>query len=755
VDVRKGYQSLVTFAVFMVGLLGGFPAVAQSAATASSSASATSQPSQADRDLAWLIAVLQDDTRRNALFDKLKADDAGFADQTAAQPAAMSAEPANEPEAASLVEALSRRVSDISERALRLTASIGEVPQMIAGIASQFNDPGIRAARINIIAHVVGALLVGLVLEWIAGRLFSPFQGRFEKSAPATIVGRVLGLIVRAVLDAIPVAIFVIGTVTVFEILKESHRAELATILLVYAHVAVRSALILARILVAPGVPNLRLFSMTEETAQYLYIWIRRLAVVAVYGTFFAEAERFFGVSAAARLGFTKGVGAVVSLLLVIFVLQNRTTVARLIANERGGPLLGVRKALADVWHILAILYLVGLFGVWLFNVRGGFEYLGRASIGTIFVFIFTWALIGAMKRIVARSFQIGPDLDRRFPGLEARANRYLPIFREGLRAVVWAFALLLILQVWGVHSLQWLNSQAGVRVVGTAIAVALVLLVALVIWEGFAMALERYTARLVTRGSSGARARTLLPLFRTSAFIVLAVMSGLIMLTQIGINITPLLAGAGVVGLAVGFGSQKLVQDVINGIFILIEDTIAVGDTVDLAGGHVGVVEGISIRTIRLRDGNGGVHTVPFSEVKTVNNMTRDFAKGLFEVEVAYKEDIERVIVAMQEVGDTISKDKTFTSVVLEPFSIIGVDKVKGSGVVVLAQITTLPGKQWDVTRAFNRALKRKFDEIGVQMPTGRTTIYVQGPGIDKKGADGDIEGDADKKSGSEKTKS
>jgi small conductance mechanosensitive channel len=738
--VRKGYQSLVIFAVLMVGLLVGATAMAQSPVAPATTSTTASDPSQTDQDLAWLIAILQDDNRRAALLDQLKARNVSTAPVASTQQ-----EETNEPEAASLVEALSQQVSDFSERALRFTASLGQLPHVISGIVDQFNDPGIRAARLNALARAIGALAVGLIIEWLVVRSFSGLEGRFETSKPSAMLGQTVALLARAVLDAIPVAAFIGATLLTLRLLQSSHRAELATILFIYAHVAVRSALILARFLVAPGTSNLRLFALTEETAQYLYIWIRRLAMVAVYGVFLTQAVRFFGVAADTRLALTKSIGTVVALLLLVFVLQNRANVARLIANESGGPLFGIRKALADVWHILAIVYLAGLFGVWLFDVRGGFEYLGRGSLGTVVIFIVAWLLISAMKRIVSRSFQIGTDLTQRFPGLETRANRYLPIFREVLRGLIWAFALLLILQVWGVRSLQWLNSDTGVRVVGTVIAIGLVLLVALLIWEGFAMALERYAARLVTRGSSGARARTLLPLFRTTAFIVLAVMSGLIVLTQVGVDITPLLAGAGVVGLAVGFGSQKLVQDVITGIFILIEDTIAVGDTVDLGGGHVGVVEGISIRTIRLRDGNGGVHTVPFSAVTTVNNQTRDFAKGLFEVEVAYKEDIERVIPAMQEVGDAISKDKAFASVILEPFSIIGVDKVKGSGVVVLAQITTLPGKQWDVTRAFNRALKHKFDELDIQMPSGRTTVYVQGPGSEKKDEAGDT--DAGKK--------
>jgi small conductance mechanosensitive channel len=288
--------------------------------------------------------------------------------------------------------------------------------------------------------------------------------------------------------------------------------------------------------------------------------------------------------------------------------------------------------------------------------------------------------------------------------------------------------ALLFILQFWGVRSLQWINSPAGVRVVGTLISIGLVLLVFLVAWESFAMALERYAVRLATRGMGAARARTLLPLFRTTAFIVMTVLTGLVLLTQVGDNITPLLAGAGVVGLAVGFGSQKLVQDVINGVFMLIEDTISVGDVVDLGDGHSGVVESLSIRTIRLRDGDGTVHTIPFSEVKTVKNMTRDFAQAAFAVEVAYHEDVDRVIAAMGEVGAAVSTDTKWQAFIIQPFTLNGVDKVRGSGVVVSAQIRTLPGKQWDIGRAFNIALKRKFDELGIDMPSGRVTVSVQG---------------------------
>jgi moderate conductance mechanosensitive channel len=733
--------------------------------------------SQAAQDLDWLISILQDDARRQALLDALRARAGSTATRAEPAPAAQPSAPPQQappaaqaspqpapapqagasqapaaptpraaaPEAEKLVTSMSEQVRVASERALRFAASIANLPKTIADEFRSFRNPAIRAQRLDALWRVLAAIAGGLLIEWICVRLLTRVNVRFDISRPVTVFGRLFALILRAFVDAVPVAAFVATAVVALGLLQAPTRAHLAAVLLIYAHVTVRAVMIASRVLVAPGTSNLRLFPITDETAQYLYIWIRRLALIGIYGTFATEATRFFGVTLAARTGVFKAIGGLLTLLIVIVVLQNRSAVSRAIAYEGASALLGIRRTIADVWHILAILYIVGLFGVWLFDVRGGFEYLARGSLGTLIVIGTAWLIIAAVKRIVARAFRLHPDLNWRFPGLELRANRYLPIFRDGVRLIIWLIAALLVLQVWGVKSLQWLSSRTGVQFIGTLLAIGLVLLIALVIWESLVMALERYAARLAARGAGGARARTLLPLFRTTALIVLIVLAGLVILTQIGVNITPLLAGAGVVGLAVGFGSQKLVQDVINGVFMLLENTVSVGDVVDLGGGHAGAVEAIGIRTMRLRDGNGTVHTIPFSEVKTVMNMTRDFAKGLFEIEVAYSEDVDRVMDAMKAVGEEISKDKTYAPLIIEPFSIIGVDKVKGSGVVVLGQISTLPGKQWDVSRAYNHALKKRFDQIEIKMPTGRATIYVQGLGaVDATRTEAEREGKA-----------
>jgi small conductance mechanosensitive channel len=300
-----------------------------------------------------------------------------------------------------------------------------------------------------------------------------------------------------------------------------------------------------------------------------------------------------------------------------------------------------------------------------------------------------------------------------RFPTLEQRANRYLPILTGLIRVVVYLAAALLVLEAWDVGSLAWFETDLGRQATGTGLAIAAVIGIALVVWEVFAAAIERHLATLAP--SSRTRQRTLLPLLRTTMLCVIVVMAGLIVLSQIGINIAPLLAGAGVIGLAIGFGSQALVKDIITGLFILIEDQIAVGDIVDVGKDHRGTVEAISVRTIRLRDQAGVVHTVPFSEVTSIKNLTKDFAYAVARIGISYGEDIDRVVEILRATAEELMADEEVAPFVLDSFNYQGVDSLDDNAVVLLVRIRTAPGKHLVVGRAFNRLVKIAFEKHGI----------------------------------------
>ena len=221
------------------------------------------------------------------------------------------------------------------------------------------------------------------------------------------------------------------------------------------------------------------------------------------------------------------------------------------------------------------------------------------------------------------------------------------------------------------------------------------------------------------------------MPLARSVLLVVIVIVAGLTVLSALGINIAPLLAGAGVVGLAVGFGAQTLVKDVITGAFLLFEDTVQVGD-VAVINGQGGLVEAITIRTIRLRDLAGSVHTIPFSTVGAITNMTKEYSRYVLDVGVAYREDTDRVAELLREIDADLRADPEFGQHILQPIEILGVDRFEDSAVVVRARLTTKPIMQWTVGREFNRRLKKKFDEHGIEIPFPHQTIYF---GEDKQG--------------------
>jgi small conductance mechanosensitive channel len=321
--------------------------------------------------------------------------------------------------------------------------------------------------------------------------------------------------------------------------------------------------------------------------------------------------------------------------------------------------------------------------------------------------------------------------LKRRYPSLEARANRYLAAFYYVSATVVYALAALALLQAWGFHAFAWLETEAGRKTTGNVVTIALVLLAALFLWELVSAAIERYLTASDHDGRPLARsnrARTLLPLMRSTLLIFFIVIFGLVILSQIGLNIAPLLAGAGVIGIAIGVGAQALVKDVLTGIFILVEDTLAVGEFVDV-GKAQGTVESLSIRTIRVRDLAGTLHTVPFSEVGTIRNMTRDYAYALHDIGVVMSADIDKVMELVRAVGEELCQDPEWKWCILQPIEVFGLERFSDTAQIVRVRLKTAPLQQWTVQREYNRRIKNAFDRHGIEMPAANQTRYLQPP--------------------------
>lgn len=226
-------------------------------------------------------------------------------------------------------------------------------------------------------------------------------------------------------------------------------------------------------------------------------------------------------------------------------------------------------------------------------------------------------------------------------------------------------------------------------------------------------------------------RADTLAAIIRHALSVAIIGTAAIMILSQLGVEIGPVLAAAGVVGLAIGFGAQTLVQDVISGFFILMEDQVRVGDVVSI-NGTGGRVEKVSLRLIVLRDFQGRVHYIRNGKIDLVSNLTKGFSYYVFEIGVAYRENTDEVVGYITEVDREIRADKNFGEDILEPMEIVGADKFDSSAVIIKARIKTKPIKQWRIGREYNRRLKMKFDEKKIEIPYPHLTIYM---GQDKAG--------------------
>ena len=275
----------------------------------------------------------------------------------------------------------------------------------------------------------------------------------------------------------------------------------------------------------------------------------------------------------------------------------------------------------------------------------------------------------------------------------------------------------------------EWLAyGQSAVRVVLIAIAAWVVIAIG-------NRAIRTMRMRLQERAPSEDRAKrleTLGRVFRYVLAVVVSVVAGMVILNELGISVAPILATAGVAGIAVGFGAQSLIKDYFNGFFLLVDDQLRQGDVVGVAG-IGGVVEEVTLRYVRLRDYDGNVHFVPNGQITSVTNRTRDFAFAVMDVGIAYRESVEEAIEVIREVGREMRADASFGPRILEDIEIAGVDQWADSAVVIRCRFKVKPIEQWGVRRRFLQRLKAAFDARGIEIPYPHLTVYAGEP---KQGA-------------------
>lgn len=654
------------------------------------------------------VAPLSDAEARRMLIAQLQAEAARRA-----------AEPEPVESAATVLGQLQGLSEALRSRKDEIVAAVADAPASLGEAFNNLTDfqgwPAFGRGLLVLVATLaIGALAeYGVARMMVRGRraaeaeLAGDYGGRLA-AAGLFIVGRGLRLFAFTVAAYIASFVFLDR----FDPLREMVMA--ATLIVV----GWRALAVLANAMLAPGAPTRRLAFADERAAREL-----RAHLVAFGGglvVIFVARE------------FLTLIGVPATLIAIFIVIAGGIAMAILIAAlvgdflvEEGSPLGGVAPVL------LAGLLIAGYLG-WALAALMGWQAAAR-SMGMAAAVLVVLPTAERMLRGVIAGFdaEVAPAPS----SAAARRNRSDRWMVIALRVVAGLAVLSLVADAIGTRP----SSVLGQRVVDAALSVGVTVLIATVIWQAIAIAIDRTIGTGAppvddpTRdaeeagGVVASRAQTLLPLLRTFLWFTLVAMVGMTALSNLGVNIGPLLAGAGVVGLAIGFGAQTLVRDIVAGIFFLIDDAIRVGEYIEF-GDIRGEVEKISIRSLILRHHRGAIHVVPFGELKSITNYNRDWSIFKMEFGVPYETDIDKVRKIIKNIGTELLKDPEHGKKFLEPLKSQGVVAFGNSALNVRVKFKCKPREQFVLRRIVHQRIKQEFDRNGITFAYPR--VVVEGPG-------------------------
>ncbi|MGE5768627.1 MAG: mechanosensitive ion channel domain-containing protein [Bacteroidota bacterium] len=671
-----------------------------------------------------LSLLLQEESRRQALIDKLNA--LAEAEATEAQ------QPAAEED-----ESLPRQIADFTRESAESVATLlSRVLRDLQGLARIGEGRGADYAALGHALLTLAALIVITVGVFVLlNRLAQRLYGRLGRTAAAsnTLVAFAL-LIASVLIDALLVAIaWGVGYAVAVFVLGTAGRVELLHSLFLNAFLVIELVKVGLRGIFAPRYGELRILPLSDMVAAYWYLWLGRLVTLLGYGSLVVVPI----VNAHMSLPVGRSLQVLIALagvvMAIIVILQSRGDVRDRLqrrADARGSMMSRTLAAVGRVWHVFAILYVVTFFVVWVAHPGEALAYMLAATGKSLVAVLVGFLVVGGVSRAIEGGLRVPQEMRERLPLLETHLNAFIPNILRVVRVVAFILVVAAVLDAWQVADIGgWLTSPTGQAFIAAVLSAAAVVVVSWLVWLAMSSWVE-YRLNPNLGRVVGARERTLLKLLRNAVTILLATLAIMLALSQLGIDIGPLLAGAGVVGLAIGFGAQKLVQDVITGVFIQFENAINEGDVVS-AGGISGAVERLTIRSVGIRDLSGVYHIVPFSSVDTVSNFMRGFAFHLVEMPVAYREDVAEVKQAMLDAFEELRQTE-HQAVIIGDFEMHGVTEFRDSSMIVRGRIKTLPGSQWGAGRAYNEIIKRVFDERGINIPFPHRTIYF---GEDKQG--------------------
>ena len=744
----QGWLYVLTGLVVALFLtLAPFAAQAQSLFTGGGSSDTetteTTPEAEAKAPLDTLLEVLKDDDARAALIADLeKSLDA-------------SGDPAGDenPAIETITEAADAEGVSVGRQIALITQQIGQ--DTVSTLTSFWNGferggrvfSGLSGAELTVLLEAIPGLLAVIaitvalfvVLRYLARGLYA----RMGRTAEHVGLFRSIGLFLGSnLLDAfIVVVAWAAGYLITILAVGEVGQIGIRQSMYLNAFLLVEMTKVVIRSFLSPVASGLRLVPVGDKAAAALTRYLSIVVSVLGYGQLLVVPIVNQSVNTAAGAGVSALLSVLVLLYFVYIVLRRRKAVTRwlqseadpseaqaaegvdpaTIAEARRGFIARTLHGLAGIWHWFALAYIAVMFIVVMTQPA---EVTLNAIVGSgkiLAAIIIAALLSGWLAQAVHRGISLPEDVNAKLPLLERRINTFVPRAFSALRLFLLVCVLFFTLDVIGTIDMRsWLEGQVGLAVTKALISVGLILTVAFGIWLALTSFVD-YKLNPEYGAVPTSRETTLLTLLRNAATITLIILTLMFVLSEIGLDIGPLLASAGVLGLAIGFGAQKMVQDIITGVFIQFENVINVGDVITV-GGTTGTVEKLSVRSVSLRDVQGAFHMIPFSTVDVVSNYMRGFSYTVCDMGIAYRENVEEAKQAMFDAFDRMMENEPEIA-----NSIMGeLESLGDSAVVLRVRIKTDPGKQWGIGRMYNGYLKTVFDERGIEIPFPQQTIWL-----------------------------
>ncbi|MEI1247546.1 mechanosensitive ion channel family protein [Rhizobium aouanii] len=664
---------------------------------ASANPASAAEPTNSSAPIRVIIELPNDDSGR-ALVNRIVP-----SNQEPAQPVAVTQEAAPTSIATSL--------QDLRQRLLTLVDAVPTLPGQIQSAIRVFQTDD-RIEPVGLILAVILFVAGGFVaqrLAWWSGRGLL----HFVLNAPADTVRQRIKLhAARLSMGLLALVGYLIGSLGAFILFPWPAVFRDIALILLSAALMVRLGVLVGRIVIAPGarLPHMRLLTLVTSLAWFWYYWL--LGIVAVLAAGWATIEVIGTIRASPILVdlFTAAWLGVVSIALIVMIWLRHF--------RSDGP---------PVSRLVCVGFSASMLLSWLLWVSGL-----RGAFWTLVVITLLPLTVSVAHDIIRRIVQSGEGQAVEDPAVVGWSVVIMQTLRNGLIVV----AALLIARAWNVNLSDLAAAETvTTRLIRAGIRIVIVLLVTDVIWKLASTLIDSQMA-MASRSEQGGhqdgpdarrrqRLNTLLPILRNVLFLAIGAVGFLMILDAVGIQIGPLLAGAGVVGIAVGFGAQTLVKDIISGVFYLFDDAFRIGEYIQAAK-YKGTVEGFSLRSIRLRHHRGPVTIVPFGELGAVQNLSRDWVIDIITLTLNYDSDLEEVRKTIKRIGAELLEDAELGPNIIEPLKMQGIEQMADYGVQIRLKFMTKPGEQFGVRRKALAMLKKTFAEKGIQFAT--PTVHVSG---------------------------